>query len=83
MGGEGRRLPAGMAINGHAALMEIKGGGVLRRGNGRFKRGNEGGASLRLDCEGLMEGERRTRPVTASGNEWGRGHPAAGGRGRS
>jgi hypothetical protein len=37
-----------MAINGRAALMEIKGGGGLRRGNGRFKRGSEGGASLRL-----------------------------------
>jgi hypothetical protein len=37
-----------MAINGHAALMEIKGGGRLRRGNGRLKRGSEGGASLHL-----------------------------------
>jgi hypothetical protein len=63
--------------------MEIKGAGGLRRGNGRLKRGNEGGASLRLDCEGLMAGERRTGLVMAGGHEWGRGHLAAGGRGRA
>jgi chromosome condensin MukBEF MukE localization factor len=40
-----------VAINGHAVLMEFKGGGEggLRRGNVELKRGNEGGASLRLD----------------------------------
>jgi hypothetical protein len=36
---EGKRLPAGMAINGHAALMEFKTEKGLRRGNGRIKAG--------------------------------------------
>jgi hypothetical protein len=43
-GGEGRRLPAAMAINGHAALMGIQEGGRFKEGKrlidgGRVKGG--------------------------------------------
>jgi hypothetical protein len=44
-----------MAINGHVALMEIKGEGGLRRDNDRLKRGSEGGASLHLIVRGIKE----------------------------
>jgi hypothetical protein len=70
----------GMAINGHEALIEIKGEGGLRKGNGRLKRRSEGGSFTALDCVGLMAGEAAD---PAGDHEWGRGHPAAGGRGRA
>jgi hypothetical protein len=60
-----------MAINGRG-LIGIKGGGEVKEGgNDRLMRGNEGEASLQLDCAGLKAGERQTRPVTAGGHDWG------------
>jgi hypothetical protein len=61
-----------MAINGHANLMEIKGGGGLRRGNSHLMMGSEGGASLRLDV--VFEcGEGTTDPAVTAGGLQGRG----------
>jgi hypothetical protein len=50
-GGEGERLPATMAINGHSALIVIK-RGVKEGETAGLKRGSEGRASLRLERGG-------------------------------
>jgi hypothetical protein len=55
-GGEGKRLPAAMALNGHSALIANQEGGVKE---GKL-----------LNDGGRVKTERRTWPVTTGGHEW-------------